>query len=282
MNLISTKVSADWSRRQYIRQKPVLMGARLSASCLSVEEGTTSPDQSGFFLPAKKWFVSGIRFHTTLKRKPNGQAAKTIKTGWQIAAMLNLCIRVTRLGIESTANDPLWIPMVGKGDSMSKRKPKVKLSENEQFLVSLHAVVKSGSELASAASSLIGWYMANKFWTEKQLCYVRSIIVRHAGMKAAKRKPRRYWLYAISDGAAVKLGYSSSVGKRLLAMQTGVAQRLAILWKFYVGTVEHHARLCERKLHRACKKHHMRGEWFSNDCMDIVTSFTCDPKTIEK
>lgn len=163
---------------------------------------------------------------------------------------------------------------------MGKNKRKVLLSENESLLVELHAIVKSRSDSAFDANSLICWFMANKFWTPKQINFAKALTVKHARQLASKKKPKKYWLYAMSDGDAIKLGFSSNIQKRRGSMQTGAAQSISVIWKYYVGTLEDHARSCERKLHRLCKDHHVRGEWFNAECMELVSAFSCEVKTI--
>lgn len=155
---------------------------------------------------------------------------------------------------------------------MSKRKKKkLKLTANEEILEKLHKMVREGHDKADVAHSLIQWYMENKYWTEKQLAFAKAISSRKK-RKAPVRK--KYNLYAIQAGYRVKLGYSHNPKKRLKEIQTGSPDHLKLLWTYYVGDDEKTAMQKEKKLHRVCKKYHVRGEWYDIRCMDLVQEFT--------
>jgi hypothetical protein len=78
----------------------------------------------------------------------------------------------------------------------------------------------------------------------------------------------RGWVYFIAtqDRSHVKVGWATSVRHRLNGLQTAHHQKLIVLAKFR-GTVTD-----ERDLHRALKKHRVRGEWFvcSDEVMELV------------
>ena len=76
----------------------------------------------------------------------------------------------------------------------------------------------------------------------------------------------------------IKIGYSSDIRKRIAAMQTGCPQTLKCVWKYYAGSIESDAKSLEKKLHRYCKKHHVRGEWYKKDCMAIIEQFSVKEK----
>lgn len=162
-----------------------------------------------------------------------------------------------------------------KRKSNKRSKNKLNFSEAEEVLIGLDTVVKSGSEDAVTANSLRIWWLRNQSWTLKQWAFARSIIAKHGAKKAKAKakKSKKYHLYAISDGTAIKLGYSGNIGSRIKAMQTGHPQELTCVWKFYTGRGEPDARTLEKKLHRFCSKYALRGEWFSLDCMTIVEQF---------
>ena len=131
----------------------------------------------------------------------------------------------------------------------------------------------SGSADSRAARSLADWWLVHKSWTQKQWLYARALVNRDR-KKKAKPKVKKYYLYAITDGEFIKLGYSSSISGRLKAMQTGHPKPLKCLWRYYVGKTEAVARRLERKLHKYCSKQRVRGEWFSMACAARVEEFS--------
>ena len=161
---------------------------------------------------------------------------------------------------------------------MSKRskKKKLHLSEAEVLLEKLHKLIREGRDENGVAQSMITWWMENQYWTVKQWAYIRAIVARKKRKRQGKRK---YWLYAIKSGSAVKLGFSTDVKRRRRDMQTGQQQQLSIKWKYYVDTNKGEAMKLEKKLHRFCKKYKMRGEWFRAECMTIVEQFSIREKT---
>ncbi len=66
---------------------------------------------------------------------------------------------------------------------------------------------------------------------------------------------------------------SSNVNKRLKAMQTASPAELVVLWKYYIANTPTDAVKIEKKLHKACKQFHIRGEWFTKECIETVNSF---------
>jgi len=176
--------------------------------------------------------------------------------------------------------------MVGKGDSMPKRKrnkKKYNQTDTEILLSGLHEIVRSGSEKAGTASSLISWFMTNQSWSDKQRNFAKALVFEK---DMAKRKQRRtvtkYYLYAISDGRAVKIGFSMNVRRRLQEMQTGHPDKMVLLWKYLVGPTSAIAAQQEKKLHRFCKKYAIRGEWFTPECMLLVEQFAVKSKIVDQ
>lgn len=157
------------------------------------------------------------------------------------------------------------------------KKKKLHLDEASQLMIKLDEVARSGSKDAAPARSLVDWFMANKSWTVKQWSYARSICTRFK-RNAKPKSVKKFYLYAISDGLSVKLGYSSNVKSRISAMQTGCPNTLKCQWKYYVGKSEGEAKRMEGKLHRYCKKYRKRGEWFHADCMVLVEQFSIKQK----
>ena len=174
---------------------------------------------------------------------------------------------------------------MGKGEVMPKRNRKSKkrskklhFSDAEKHLIELQKISESGSEDASTATSLRMWWLEHKSWTGKQWNYVAALVAKNKKPKK-KRKVAKYYLYAISAGDAIKLGYSSNIKNRIKAMQTGQHEDLKCEWQYYVGASKGEAGTLEKKLHRYCKKYHVRGEWYKKECMTIVEQFKVSQTT---
>ncbi len=157
--------------------------------------------------------------------------------------------------------------------SKAKRnKCKTQLSYEELIVVKLKGFSLSKStnyDDKQKAVSLIKWYQINNYFTaaQKQLANKLTYV---------KKKPeavKKHYLYAISNGDQIKLGMSSNVNKRLKAMQTASPAELVVLWKYYIANTPTDAVKIEKKLHKACKQFHIRGEWFTKECIETVNSF---------
>jgi hypothetical protein len=71
------------------------------------------------------------------------------------------------------------------------------------------------------------------------------------------------FVYFVSDGGyAIKVGYATSVERRLTELQHANARPLKLLGAV-AGEVKH-----EKSLHRLLKPHHSLGEWFV-DCVEV-------------
>jgi hypothetical protein len=85
-----------------------------------------------------------------------------------------------------------------------------------------------------------------------------------------EKKSQRFYLYAISDGEMVKVGYSVNPKSRLKTMQVGNPRKIEIVWRKYCASSTKEAIKQERKLHRAISGHSIRGEWFSIGAMNRI------------
>lgn len=154
---------------------------------------------------------------------------------------------------------------------MPKRKP------NDWYLLDrLHKAAAKLDEVgAHKANSLIRWHRETGNLTEKQVTFAQNLIARAASDSKRRRKAKAvpHYLYAISDGVAIKLGFSRNPDNRRKDMQTGQAVALKVIWEMEVGNSPGKASQAERKLHRYCAKFRKRGEWFSLDCMTLVRQF---------
>jgi len=160
---------------------------------------------------------------------------------------------------------------------MSRRKKKkYKAGGNEKLLIQLQALTAKPCSDREMATSLLRWYLSNQYWSPKQVSLVRSLVYRNKDKPP--EKALKYHLYAIGDGECVKLGVSTNIGNRLNSMQTGHPKKLRVLWKFYIGRERKPAYSAEKKLHRLCKKHKLRGEWFKGECMTVVNQFSLKEK----
>lgn len=77
--------------------------------------------------------------------------------------------------------------------------------------------------------------------------------------KAQKRRERQGYVYCISDGSAVKVGYSVKPEARVSELQTGNPRELTLLASFE-GTEQH-----EAMLHAKYIAHNILLEWFRPD-----------------
>lgn len=149
-------------------------------------------------------------------------------------------------------------------------------SSSDRCLIELEKSFQYAPEYAEETKSLLLQFMLRQSWTVSQWNLVRIICKLSRAARLEKRSELR--LYAISDGIGnVKIGYSRNVGNRLKTMQTGTANDLRIEWNLELGRCsEMSARHAESRLHRYCKKYHVKGEWYKAECMTKVRSFRYD------
>ena len=141
-----------------------------------------------------------------------------------------------------------------------------------KLLIRLHGVAAGEDYKAEKARSLLNYYFRHGRLSVKQRVFASKLIGGSPKTKKAEKKTD-YFLYAIDDGLNVKLGYSANPRKRLKELQTGAASTLRVVWRYKVGDARSIAAKAERKLHRLCRKHRKRGEWFDRDCMELVKGF---------
>lgn len=167
---------------------------------------------------------------------------------------------------------------------MSKtKKYKVKLNYQEITFANLKSFsLRKGvnEEDRNKAVSLIKWFQINGYFTAAQISLAKKLTYVKKPAKTAK--PKKHYIYAISNGKQVKLGMSNNPETRLKSLQTSSPEALILVWKYYVANSSIEAAKIEKMLHRACKKHHIRGEWFDIACMDIVNSFNPNKKHTAK
>lgn len=142
----------------------------------------------------------------------------------------------------------------------------------EKILIGLVRIVNYGNQASIKAQSLLDWYYKYGELTKKQVNFARTLVSEKAPAKPEKGKI--YYLYAISDGLNIKLGFSSKPKSRVKVLQIGTSSDLKLIWTLAVGNKKRDAGIIEKKLHRLCRKHRKRGEWFHKDCMGLVENFT--------
>lgn len=165
---------------------------------------------------------------------------------------------------------------------INKRSNKVKLSYTEiliRDLKDLSLAKTITEEQKELVDSLLRWYLVNHFLTSAQIRLAKSLV---APKQVKKTKPKKHYVYAISDGENIKIGMSSNVESRLKNLQTSNSKELLVVWKYYVGKSSKDAAKIEKMLHRACKEYSIRGEWFEMKALDIVNAFNPDRKHCAK
>lgn len=78
------------------------------------------------------------------------------------------------------------------------------------------------------------------------------------------KKNETGWVYLITDGSAVKVGYSATPDVRQMTLQTGNPRPLRVLC-LWPGT-----RVLERSLQTLLEPTRLKGEWFDVGCIDIL------------
>lgn len=155
-----------------------------------------------------------------------------------------------------------------------RSKKKLHMTESDQLLVGLEKLSKTGGEVASTASSLVMWWLRNKAWTEAQWRYARLLVNKAKQEKKKTDAAKKYFVYAITDGEFIKIGFSCNTGERLKTLQTSHPKHLKCIWERYAGRSAAAAASIEKKLHRRCKENRIMGEWFKYECRHLVESFS--------
>ena len=154
---------------------------------------------------------------------------------------------------------------------------KEKINDLEMLIIKLQKVREDKLVTESNrmfAASLLTHYMNFKDLSFRQQIAANNLINRSKPKRKEREPTKSYYLYAITNNSEVKIGFSSNVKKRLKALQTSNSSVLKCLWSYSVGNNRYDAVNNEKKLHRLCRAHRIRGEWFESDCMVLVKSFT--------
>lgn len=73
----------------------------------------------------------------------------------------------------------------------------------------------------------------------------------------------RYFLYGMTDGEAVKIGFSKEPEQRLCELQTGNPRTLKLIGTRFLAVGASAAQDAERKIHLMLQPYHLNGEWFA-------------------
>lgn len=152
-----------------------------------------------------------------------------------------------------------------------------KYSRTELTVIQLSSVKNLCGESRSYQAGLLSWYRSRGRLSGAQIMMARALIKQSESLGKPritnKENESKFYLYAISDGVSVKIGYSKDVKSRLRKMQTGSSRALSVVWRYFVGDNEEIARRQEKKLHRYCRLFRVRGEWFDPQCLTLIAIF---------
>lgn len=142
------------------------------------------------------------------------------------------------------------------------------------LLTTLQTIANRRCQLADSQWSSADREARDVFVIERALFAIRERLKLEA--KSQFCEAQLGFVYAIADGAGIKLGWSSKhplIG-RLSSLQTGSAKALALVGTF-LGCVQD-----ERHLHGLFSKYWIRGEWFK-DTPEIRSYFQTHPSRVK-
>lgn len=167
---------------------------------------------------------------------------------------------------------------------MSKRnKPWWKESKKTEVLELIdHIRLKAKDKVYRRdAQAFYDYFVRNGYFTPYMKIRTRELAKFACPELLEHKKPERktdpklgeHYLYAISDGEFIKIGYSKKPKTRLKQLQTARAKPLKLLWQVLCSYSDVDAKKQERKLHRRLKSHKVMGEWYEFDCLIICRSW---------
>lgn len=172
---------------------------------------------------------------------------------------------------------------MGKGIVVSKKnKQWWKKKKNKPLIVELQEVVKATEDINHKrdAQSFCDYFVRNGFLTSymkvrgRELCEItfgkRS---NRNTWKRTQKKWGKHYLYAISDGEYLKVGFSVDPKKRLKSLKTGSPREIKIVWQTICAYNSVDALKEEKKLHRRLSNFAVRGEWFKGDALHVCKSW---------
>lgn len=145
-------------------------------------------------------------------------------------------------------------------------------NKTQQLLVKLDRLTKRAKDPDDRKlAQEIGLVYIRKGWLPAATkIEAQKLIKKYPDESKPKRIEKRHYLYAISNGEHVKIGMAVDVKKRMANLQTGSPTQLKIEWYKHCAEDSKEAKRQETKLHRRLKAFHVRGEWHTKDCLEIV------------
>lgn len=134
------------------------------------------------------------------------------------------------------------------------------------------------------AQNMIDFYIRNGFIPRRMQSRVADLINLNKGICSPEEKipiNQRHYLYAVSDGDNLKIGYSVNPESRLKRMQTGNSKDLKVVWESYCASDSKEAQFQEKKLHRHIRNYKIRGEWFEGQCINLLESWVVKNNSVK-
>jgi len=148
---------------------------------------------------------------------------------------------------------------------------KYKPNKLQVLMDNLHKIVRKGiDEDKSQAQMICNYYVKKGYLSSDLKKTAKELIDRNWSRIMPRPRKGKHYLYAITDGVYVKLGMSQDYENRIKVMQTSTPHKLKLEWCCYVSEDSREAYRQENKLHRAMGQYHVRGEWFTLDCLEHV------------
>lgn len=156
---------------------------------------------------------------------------------------------------------------------MSKKRNLYKKKSN--IIEKVHAIAQRAQDPNHRrdAQEMINFYLRNSFLPQRlqsraqELMRLNGYLSRNVEQSSSTK---RHYLYAISNGDAIKVGFSVNPKARLKDMQTSNHNELRIVWQCYCAESPKEASRQERRLHKFIDKYRLRGEWFDIKCLNKV------------
>lgn len=147
---------------------------------------------------------------------------------------------------------------------------------DEQLAAKLEAALRTlNKDDKPKAISLIGWFGSKGTFTDKQRGLGKAILSRKRKASQKVKKEDPYWVYVMSDGEFLKIGYSKNPQKRIKAIQSGNPKQLKIPIKWKV-VGRNNAKKLESALHKRYGKLRKKGEWFCGSILDSLKACNID------
>ncbi len=130
-----------------------------------------------------------------------------------------------------------------------------------------------------AAKSLCKQYIVKESLTDPQWRYVNALVYRSKPDVLVSRKVKnvsKYYVYLISSGDFIKIGYSNSPGSRLRELQVGNPRLLSMIGQS-VFSDRVGAKSGEASLHKRYRAYKARGEWFDSSILEDVLDLIKQP-----